>query len=668
MPTELVKLIWAIDWNDTGEIIPASEGVYARSENFVVGPSLGSIQTPQVARGSISVDDWEYLIDPIANPTNESLTKPHRIYLYSKVIGVTTLRWQGFCVIGKRVDRYTARLDLYGRDYIRLSEEVVIPPLNVSFPEIDPTDNLEPVGRRPTTGERVTGITHTIETNVGNYSALISVNVAEATTATRVYCTYRAANGLILRVPTLEVTANVATFRIEVITPGVKYFVTASTVSTYTGGDMRIINFTVPIEIDRDPSETTTVLGSQQQQLELSNISTSRTVSSVSAQQISGGGGRVIVGYRTESRPIYIYSRPQGRASSELEAQNAASEESAFLIARGEEVTGVGIVQIIGDFWLWIVYARSFVGYTPIQVPIYATVEPTFSGAGIRLVTSTSFIVSNKLNLAEDATQGADITFISGNLKNNEVSRVEKVTSNRGRVEYITATSLSGDNRTYQQLAASETSIMPWSAVLCPGGEACLADYTIATYTNLTTTGFRLLVKRTVNRTHSYTIKQGARVLRSGNFVGTYQDVSGLTPGTDYTIEVTVWDNVTSALRAVHESAVWAFPVRTLGTNELSSVVHIEGFNLGSSAIAVMLIRAYDLTETNENRTIPSILWRRVGGSQTEFSLLDTYPIDTVLGGHALAVVSGLPSDQGDYILEATSRPGEEPTIEGYRI
>ena len=85
-------------------------------------------------------------------------------------------------------------------------------------------------------------------------------------------------------------------------------------------------------------------------------------------------------------------------------------------------------------------------------------------------------------------------------------------------------------------------------------------------------------------------------------------------------------------------------------------------------AVAVMLIRNPDLDASSVNRTIPRILWSRAGGSQTEFTELDVYPISAVLGGHALAVVTGLPSTAGDYILEASSRPNEQPTVEGYRI
>ena len=311
---------------------------------------------------------------------------------------------------------------------------------------------------------------------------------------------------------------------------------------------------------------------------------------------------------------------------------------------------------------------RRFERYETIQVPIYAAVEPTFSGAGINLVTSTSFLVTNRLNLEEDATQGAETTFVQGDLKSAEVARVESVESNMGRVEYTTSTGLGGAGRTYQQLAASEDSILPWSVVVCPGGGACLADYSIATYINLTTSGFRLLVKRTLDRTASYTLKQGTRTLRSGNFVDDFVDISGLSAGTDYTIEVTVWDNVTSSTATVAESAVWSFPVRTLGTAELSSVAHIEGFQVGDQAVAVMLIRNPDLDASSVNRTIPRILFSRAGGSQIEFNQLDVYPISSVLGGHALAVISGLPGEAGDYILSATSRPGETPTVEGYRI
>ena len=153
----------------------------ARSENLVTGPPLGSIQTPQPARGSITVDDWDYTLDPIANPTNTGLTRPHRVWMYSVVDTETVLRWNGWCVIGRRADRYTARIDLYGVDYVRLHEEVVIPPLNVSFPEIDPTDNLAPVGSRPTVGERVDTIRHTLDTGEdGLTSATITATVTAA--------------------------------------------------------------------------------------------------------------------------------------------------------------------------------------------------------------------------------------------------------------------------------------------------------------------------------------------------------------------------------------------------------------------------------------------------------------------------------------------------------
>ena len=209
---------------------------------------------------------------------------------------------------------------------------------------------------------------------------------------------------------------------------------------------------------------------------------------------------------------------------------------------------------------------------------------------------------------------------------------------------------------------------MPWFAAVCPGGDTCIADYTVATYTNLTASGFRLLVRRTVDRTASWALKQGTRTLRSGTFVDDFADISRLAAGTDYTVEITVWDSIEGRGRVDIQSAVWSFPVRTLSANELSSVVHIEGFKVGDQATAVMLIRAPEMDATSENRTLPRILWQRVGGSQIEFRELDVYPIADVLGGHALAIVTGLPGAAGDYILEASSRPGETPTTEGYRL
>ena len=65
MLSDMVDLLWAIDWDDTGEQIPGAEGIRARSNNLVAGPSVGSLQTPQVVRGSINVDDWDYDLDPV---------------------------------------------------------------------------------------------------------------------------------------------------------------------------------------------------------------------------------------------------------------------------------------------------------------------------------------------------------------------------------------------------------------------------------------------------------------------------------------------------------------------------------------------------------------------------------------------------------------------------
>ena len=56
MPSS-VRLRWAIDWDDTGEVVPFSEAVVPTQTGWGTGPRLGSLQTPQPTRGSFQLYD-----------------------------------------------------------------------------------------------------------------------------------------------------------------------------------------------------------------------------------------------------------------------------------------------------------------------------------------------------------------------------------------------------------------------------------------------------------------------------------------------------------------------------------------------------------------------------------------------------------------------------------
>ena len=141
MPSS-IQFRWAIDWDDTREVVPFSEAVAATQTEWNTGPRLGNLQTPQPSRGSFQLYDPDGELDPVAHPGREHLTVRHRVYLYSG----ESVRWRGWAVVGRRVNSFTARIEVYGEDYVRLAEDVIVPPFNVAFPELDPTDNLTPTG------------------------------------------------------------------------------------------------------------------------------------------------------------------------------------------------------------------------------------------------------------------------------------------------------------------------------------------------------------------------------------------------------------------------------------------------------------------------------------------------------------------------------------------
>ena len=64
MPSS-VRLRWAIDWDDTGEVVPFSEAVVPTQTGWGTGPRLGSLQTPQPTRGSFQLYDPDKEPDPV---------------------------------------------------------------------------------------------------------------------------------------------------------------------------------------------------------------------------------------------------------------------------------------------------------------------------------------------------------------------------------------------------------------------------------------------------------------------------------------------------------------------------------------------------------------------------------------------------------------------------